>query len=950
MAINYKSVCSIFISKNNIENSLMSTFKGRLYTDTYNKYKQIHVLEDYVSLLMTDEDKYKAINPLEQKPGEIIIPGDKLGVILVFPVDFLLDSTKLNLTNELNPDKTINEDKTNAKLNYIFDNILGYTYISFDIVRNIICLYDLYINDNIAILPAPLNTTPYLDTVIQSNFLALNHNKILYGIRETPNVSMATPYASPDISYDITNREDQYKLWGKIIMESIINTLVLFPFTATIWVGVDINNVKIDNWFDIMMHILLYSGFSNPYFSTKDPLNKDYKYKFVGLTKTNDIKFVTDTEISNEYNKVLYLFNQNIINCKALSLINNCICKINFSFNKETVLWLLRLPFNTWTVNINPDGTKNLSQKEFSGAFKIKNVKCENKKELDTRKLYNYTDDKGNTGQGYILEIYAIRNKVKILPKSISELKGNLFLETDLQIVDIKNLFESCNYNINNFICELELDKRSISYSGDRVKTLDNIINNIKQTYKNANTQFTTDIKKNLDIITQTSGVKDYKRFYNRLKTVDPDNEETIARITIELKNSIQETHRKIEKETQNVDKEIQKLIKENETKITDLIKKLVDNNISDLGYMLSGKENSVTQSKGLIVFHTHPNQFYINNKCNIAFPSGPDFTSFLEHFIYFNSISSVVVTVEGLYVISINEKMCEQHYIEKIKQALISTNLSSRISYYFGFLVQDFKTPQDFCNTINGMKFDDKKFCDSLNDKISKNTSPDFYINEYVLFEPGNINTKIINIKEVNGIKLFDLIDTNGVTQLDVSQDKIKKNTKYSTDFFENIKKINLEKQQNIEPALAFLYQKLSYPLFRCEFKTWTELLEPDNNNFNITYSQKGSQCIVDSETIEIVEKLYNNPGIGSFYKFDTSIPPSSNLSKTFTPITSVYDRKFPDNIDTSFKNLDISDESLDTSFGSPSYKSPIKPGISPIKPDISPIKPGISPIKLDI
>ena len=97
-----------------------------------------------------------------------------------------------------------------------------------------------------------------------------------YGLQEKLNISVATHYTNSDISYNIAGKEDQYKLWGKIIMESIINTLVIFPYSCTIWVNVDINNVKIDNWFDIMMHILLYTGFSNPYFSTKDPLNKDY--------------------------------------------------------------------------------------------------------------------------------------------------------------------------------------------------------------------------------------------------------------------------------------------------------------------------------------------------------------------------------------------------------------------------------------------------------------------------------------------------------------------------------------------------------------------------------------------------------------------------------------------------------------------------------------------------
>ena len=39
--VNRQLVYSLYISKDDIDNSLLTTFKGRLYADTYKKYKQI---------------------------------------------------------------------------------------------------------------------------------------------------------------------------------------------------------------------------------------------------------------------------------------------------------------------------------------------------------------------------------------------------------------------------------------------------------------------------------------------------------------------------------------------------------------------------------------------------------------------------------------------------------------------------------------------------------------------------------------------------------------------------------------------------------------------------------------------------------------------------------------------------------------------------------------------
>jgi len=894
---NPEGVYSFYISKKVIDNSLLSVFKGRLYTDTFNNYKQIHILGPEIDSLMEESDKYKKINPLEFPVGD----STNTGVILVLPVNFL---SNLDLTNVLNIDDTINETDTYEKINYIFDNILGYTYITFDIVRNILCLYDLFINREWTDKPIPINTTPYLDSVIDTNFANLQKDKILYGVKDVPNISTSTNYLSPDTSYSIAGSEDKYKLWGKIIMESIINALVIFPYDATIWTCIDVNNVKIENWFDIMCNILLYTGFSNPYFSTKNPLNNDYNYNFLGLIKKNDIKFVTTTDMTNEYNKILYLFNKNIINCTSLQKANKtCICSMNFFYNKETVLLLLRLPFNTQTININTDGNMNISQKEFSGAFKVKNISCGEEIKEMSNKLYKYTNNKGEIIPGYIAKIDLNTNKVKFL--SVHKYNVGLTSPKDYIDIDIKSLKETCEYSVNNFICELEIDKTTISSEGKRNKTIDHLIDDVKNKYKTSNTTYINNIEQNLKIISSIYSTKKNDDYHEKLqKSTDSE----IIKITKTQVQKDLEKKKLIKKKVDEVDLKIRQIINDTGNNITNLIEDLVQNNSSKLGYMLSGKESSVKSTEGLIQFHTHPYDEYIKNNWTICFPSGPDFSSFLFAFLFRNTIASAVVTVEGLYIISVNEYMCKEENVEKLEKAFNNTNLSARILMSFEFKKEKFETPSDFCDHINILKYDDVEFCNKINKYIDIYTTNDFYVGETVLWD----NTKVeIVEKNTNGqYKLFHNPTTqtsNYIAEKFLSKDP--ENVKY----LKTLEDYNLDKKQNEEIELKFLNLRFTQPLFKCEFKKWHELTKEIGNNFNITYPQKGKQCFIDFETIDIMNELYKYPGFGVFYNYDTSINPSRNLPKIFIPRTSLLNDT-DDNIDNTL--MDISTIELNTTL----------------------------------
>ena len=567
-----------------------------------------------------------------------------------------------------------------------------------------------------------------------------------------------------------------------------------------------------------------------------------------------------------------------------------------------------------------PHGSKNISQKEFSGAFKIKNIKCQKDIMPGTLTEYYYTDSKGDTNTGYIYSIDKTTNKVKIVSTSLYTLKGGSIVERDFQYIDFKDLFEPCSYSNNNFVCELELDGRIISNTGQRIKTLDNLIDNIKQTYKNSSIVPMQTIKQTLNIIgNNLNTIKFNKNYYEQIKKGDNDQIEKIKKDT---EKEIEKVSEDIKKNTVSVEKEIEKVINEAEDKITSIIKLLVENNISNLGNILSGEENSVNATIGLIQFHTHPYQEYLKHGWTICFPSGPDFSSFLHYFLLYGTIASAVITVEGLYIISINKNMCNENMIKQLKQAYNNTNLSARILDYFEFEKSNFKTAQDFCVYINNLKYDDTISCKKINSKIQTVTTGIFNVDEIVLYDTSTKPAKIISINVDSSRKnIYEIQNIeSGTIVSSIPEDKIHKHTR-NNDILEYLKKYDLNTIQNIENDLNFLYGLFSPPIFNCDFKSWQELLQYDNK-FDITYSQLNNQCIVDTETLDILNKLYDYPGYGNFYNFDVNVKTGSKLPKTYVPRTTTeinYEKvSTPENILDS--SIDVSSPTKNTSFGNTS------------------------------
>jgi len=84
------------------------------------------------------------------------------------------------------------------------------------------------------------------------------------------------------------------------------------------------------------------------------------------------------------------------------------------------------------------------------------------------------------------------------------------------------------------------------------------------------------------------------------------------------------------------------------------------------------GKENKVIVCKAIYNFHTHPQISYEKYKLKIGWPSCTDLIVFLKSFLKYNTIFHTLISMEGLYFISmddnwINEKKILKHYIKDI-------------------------------------------------------------------------------------------------------------------------------------------------------------------------------------------------------------------------------------------------------------------------------------------
>ena len=114
---------------------------------------------------------------------------------------------------------------------------------------------------------------------------------------------------------------------------------------------------------------------------------------------------------------------------------------------------------------------------------------------------------------------------------------------------------------------------------------------------------------------------------------------------------------------------------------------------------MIEGKEQGVPIVEALYNFHSHPKEAYITNKVNKAWPSAQDYIGFLLAVLEDNTILHIVVSIEGIYIISLSK------YYAGNKDKL-SPDVSSFIDTHFNQCGKLDNSISWFIKNINKVKY----------------------------------------------------------------------------------------------------------------------------------------------------------------------------------------------------------------------------------------------------
>jgi hypothetical protein len=88
---------------------------------------------------------------------------------------------------------------------------------------------------------------------------------------------------------------------------------------------------------------------------------------------------------------------------------------------------------------------------------------------------------------------------------------------------------------------------------------------------------------------------------------------------------------------------------------------------------IIHGNEEKVDTVDGIITFHTHPYEAYKRNNVKTGWPSEYDFIEFLKTSMRFNTILHAVVTIEGVYIISLGDYwFVQERDNDKIQKKLV--------------------------------------------------------------------------------------------------------------------------------------------------------------------------------------------------------------------------------------------------------------------------------------
>ena len=125
------------------------------------------------------------------------------------------------------------------------------------------------------------------------------------------------------------------------------------------------------------------------------------------------------------------------------------------------------------------------------------------------------------------------------------------------------------------------------------------------------------------------------------------------------------------------------------------------DVNVLDINQnkWIEGKEQGVPIVEALYNFHSHPEEAYITNKVDKAWPSAQDYIGFLLAVLEDNTILHIVVSIEGIYIISLSK------YYAGNKNKL-SPDVASFINSNFNYCGKLDNSISWFIKNINRVKY----------------------------------------------------------------------------------------------------------------------------------------------------------------------------------------------------------------------------------------------------
>lgn len=120
-----------------------------------------------------------------------------------------------------------------------------------------------------------------------------------------------------------------------------------------------------------------------------------------------------------------------------------------------------------------------------------------------------------------------------------------------------------------------------------------------------------------------------------------------------------------------------------------------------------NGKEQEVDTVDGLYTFHTHPKEAYIKNKVKLGIPSYNDYIGYLSSVHAYNTIFHIVATLEGMYVIKLNDYWISN--FDKINNMSEFDRMKDFIKKNMNFCGK-FTSVRNFLSQVNTLVYEEGK------------------------------------------------------------------------------------------------------------------------------------------------------------------------------------------------------------------------------------------------